>query len=90
MLFLPIGEKVYANSSEGKWSLTLASLYNRACTIINAIRQARPEGMDCSVAQYYLLAPLCSSLFPPFVSSHTLGVGCFPAGFVEPLVSGEH
>lgn len=67
-----------------------AFFYHRVCTIINVIRQMTPAAMDCHAAQHSLLIPLCSSLclFPPFVSAHT--VGCFLAGFVEPLVSGEH
>ena len=86
MLVLPLGEKLCTNSPEAKWSLPSAFLYHRACKIVNVVRQARPETTDCHAAQYYLLAPLCSSLclFPPFVSSYMLAVGCFPAGFVEP------
>lgn len=92
MLLLLLGEKLCASCPEGKLSTTSSFLYHRACKIVNVIRQARPETMDCHAAQYYLLAPLCSSLclFPPFVSSYMLAVGCFPAGFVEPLAPGEH
>lgn len=84
-LLLPLREKLCANSPEAKWSLTSAFLYHRVCKIVNVIRQARLETIDCHAAQYYVLAPLGSSLclFPPFISSYMLAIGCFPVGFVE-------
>lgn len=74
MLLLLLGEKLCASCPEGKSSMTSSFLYHRACKIVNVIRQARPETMDCHAAQYYRSLVLLSVPVPTFCL--IIYVGC--------------